>query len=160
MVRALAAAASGIDPFNWPALLTGLAGSMAAVLAWLGGRRGQDIERRDEKAGRVLEGRGQAFDQLDKVLNRLETENSRLLAAQKREADAHEQDKERWQTEIRVLRESCASQAAQLVDVITTLRDITRDEIAQSAAEDALSRVDEHEASGHTRALDRDGTVT
>lgn len=146
----LAAVAGGAgDVWNWPALLTGAGGVLTALLAYLGGRRGQDIERRDEKAGRVLEGRGQAFEQMDKVLVRLEAENERLLAAQEREAAGRERDRDAARAEVKRIEARCARQVERLVDVITTLRDVTRDEIAREAAKGAIDAAAEHTGDVH-----------
>jgi septal ring factor EnvC (AmiA/AmiB activator) len=68
----------------WAAAVTACGGVVAGVLAYLGGRRGQSLERKDEKAQRVIEGRGQAFEHLDKVIGRLEGENERLAARRER----------------------------------------------------------------------------
>jgi malate synthase len=68
----------------WAAIVTAGGGLLAGTLAYLGGRRGQNLERTDEKAQRVMEGQGQAFEHLDKVIDRLEGENERLAASRER----------------------------------------------------------------------------
>jgi septal ring factor EnvC (AmiA/AmiB activator) len=68
----------------WAAAVTACGGLVAGTLAYLGGRRGQNLERTDEKAQRVMEGQGQAFEHLDKVIGRLEGENERLTERRER----------------------------------------------------------------------------
>jgi septal ring factor EnvC (AmiA/AmiB activator) len=73
-----------VAPPVWAAIVTACGGLVAGTLAYLGGRRGQNLERTDEKAQRVMEGQGQAFEHLDKVIVRLEGENERLTARRER----------------------------------------------------------------------------
>jgi hypothetical protein len=159
----LAAAGGPIDLPSWATMLTAFAGIAGVAFAFLGTRRGQNIEEKEKKATVVLEERVQGLKELELVLGERKAELADVRAGRIADAERFrvELAKTRGDAEREVAKTEarCTRQVERILDALDTLRSVVIDEVARTAASEAVGaakrHLEVHRETATERALDK-----
>src|SRR4051794_15608416 len=128
--------------------LTAIAGVAGVAFAFVGTRRGQNIEQREKAATVVLEERVQGLKELELVLAERKSELADVKAGRLADAERHaaELAKVRHDAELMVAKaeKRCTRQVERILDALDVLRAVVVDEVARTAASEALGAARRH----------------
>jgi len=141
-------------------LIVALTGAAALILAQRTKRRGDQRDTVQQAAADELADRDQQWRQRGEVIDNLRQEADRAAA---REQDARETaTRIAGEAEQRVIaaeqrhhaererdRRACVAARADLSDALQVLTRVVRDEVARTAAEDAIDRSEDHDRDHH-----------